>query len=429
MIQLILYFIQLIFSSLCLFVNKSSKNVAFSPSSEETSVSSPKNKGNTGGKKKKPKRNRSAFIIFSSTKRAELKSLHDPELNSNEMMVKLAELWRDLPEYQKRMYHDEAEKEKLRYLHDLNEFYENNPNEVIQNKTKKNHVKKPCSAYALYLKDTKKIIKNESPDLKMADILKVVAQRWRELNETQRSVYQQKALAEKEVTKAKMNEYLSCKVEEPVLPKKSSPQQKKEQSRKKPSKASDFQLEENSFSNFRLEEPMIQKKRILSVNVQPTSMPQNVSYFNQEVNFNMYDNGNLDYYLNEIQSLARNYSVKAEQPNNDLTITKDMSMIWKNSMEPIQMSHFFSDTLDLMDFKPMKMESVKFVGSTIQAVKEEEEDSSDTTHMSPSQRMNANDMVMGLLDSDASSYDAFGEDLWSDFLKQNQNERSEVDLF
>jgi hypothetical protein len=355
------------------------------------------------------------------------------------MMVKLADLWRDLPEFQKKRFHEEAETEKLRYLTDLNEFYENNPNEVIQNKTKKNHIKKPCSAYALYLKDTKKTIKLESPDLKMADILKVVAQRWRELNETQRSVFQQKALAEKELTKARMNEYLSCKAEENVPSKKNSPQQKKEQSRKKAPKAKgDFKfdgyspetkIEEPNFSNFRLEEPALQKKRVLNVNVQP-AMPQNV-YYSQETNFNMYDT-NLDYYLNEIQSLAKNYSVKQEANNNDLTITKDMSMIWKNSAEPQQpfFSHFFSDTLDLMDFKPSKMESVKFVGNTI---KEEEEENSDTTHMSPRSngngKISANDMVMNLLDSDASSYDAFGEDIWSDFLKQNQNERSEIDLF
>jgi len=417
MIQLILYFIQLIFSSLCLFVNKSSKTAALSPLSEESSVSSPKNKGNTGGKKKKPKRNRSAFIIFSSTKRAELKSLCDDQLNSNEMMVKLAELWRDLPEDEKRFFHEEAELEKSRYLKDLDQFYQSNPNEIIQNKTKKNHVKKPCSAYALYLKDAKKTIKNDNPSLKMADILKVVAQKWRELNETQRSVYQQRALEEKELTKAKMNEYLSCKVEEPVLPKKSSPQQKKEQSKKKAPKADNNS--EETFSNFRLEEPALQKKRILDVNVATAYYPQNVSYYTPEVPVNMYDVNNMDFYLNEIQSLAKNYSVKVEAANNELTIVKDMSMIWKNSVEPVNYGQCFNETVDLMDFKTIRMESVKFTGNDIPMIKEEE-NSSETTHMSP--RYNTNEVVMGLLESDASSYDNIGEDYWSEFLKQTSNE-------
>jgi hypothetical protein len=192
-----------------------------------------KSKLSTSCKKKKPKRNRSAFIIFSSEMRARLRTDEKDKLNSNEMMVKLAELWKNLSEYEKKRYHDQAEKEKHRYLTELNDFYQNFPFEVIQNKTKKNHVKKPCSAYALYLKEMKIVIKSEKPDLKMADILKVVAERWKNLNDEQRVIYQRKAQTEKEQTKAKMNEYNAQQVEEPpklkkdVLPKKHVQSQKK----------------------------------------------------------------------------------------------------------------------------------------------------------------------------------------------------------
>jgi hypothetical protein len=436
MIQLILYFIQLIFASICLFVNKSSKTAPLSDISEESPYQSPKISGKAPSKKKKPKRNRSAFIIFSSTKRAQLKSLCDDQLNSNEMMVKLAELWRDLPEYEKRLFHEEAEKEKVRYLQDLNEFYEHNPNEIIQNKTKKNHVKKPCSAYALYLKDTKKTIKLESPDLKMADILKVVAQRWRELSESHRSIFQQKALAEKEITKAKMSEYLSNKVEESA-PSKKSPPQKKDRKRAPKTLKGSVKIEESSpecspkieetFSSFRLEEPALQKRQCLNVTVQPAMPQMNASFYPQPVNINMYD---LDYFVNDINAFARTHSVKQEN-NNDMTITRDMSMIWRNSAEPQPgMIQFFSDTLDLMDFQPMSKESVKIVSGKSEMIKEEEEESSETTHMSP-RSLNgriANDMLMNILDSDSSSYEALGNEemLWTDFFRQ---EKSTVDLF
>ncbi len=93
-------------------------------------------------------------------------------------MVKLAEKWKSISESEKKRYYDLADQEKNRYMIDLDNFYRQNPNEVIQNKTKKNHIKKPCSAYAIYLKETKKDIKEENPDLKMADILKVVAERY-----------------------------------------------------------------------------------------------------------------------------------------------------------------------------------------------------------------------------------------------------------
>lgn len=113
--------------------------------------------------------------------RAKLRNDKFEKLNSNEMMVRLAELWKNLAENEKKKYHDQAEQEKVRYNTELTNFYQKNPFEVIQNKTKKNHIKKPCSAYAIYLKETKVTIKQEHPNLKMADILKIVAERYNTL--------------------------------------------------------------------------------------------------------------------------------------------------------------------------------------------------------------------------------------------------------
>lgn len=160
-------------------------------------------------KKDKPKRNRSAFIIFSSEMRPLIKSENGQKLNSNEMMVKLADLWKGLKEEERKKYNDMAEKEKVKYLLELNQFYQTHPYDVIQNKTKNNHVKKPCSAYGLFLKETKKVVKTEQPDLKMADVLKIVAQRWKALDDNKRRIYQEQAKVEKEVVKAKINEHTS----------------------------------------------------------------------------------------------------------------------------------------------------------------------------------------------------------------------------
>jgi hypothetical protein len=138
--------------------------------------------------------------------RAKLRNDKYEKLNSNEMMVRLAELWKNLAENEKKKYHDQAEQEKVRYNAELTNFYQKNPYEVIQNKTKKNHIKKPCSAYAIYLKETKLDIKQERPDLKMADILKIVAERWKLLTEERRAIFQKKALLEKEATKIKISQ-------------------------------------------------------------------------------------------------------------------------------------------------------------------------------------------------------------------------------
>jgi hypothetical protein len=157
-------------------------------------------------KKDKPKRNRSAFIIFSSEMRSCMKADDKKKTNSNEMMVKLADLWKNLKEDEKKRYHDMANKEKVKYLLELNEFYQTHPYDVIQNKTKRNHVKKPCSAYGLFLKEVKKAVKIEQPELKMADVLKIVADRWKKLDQKQKSIYQDQAKVEKEAVKTKINE-------------------------------------------------------------------------------------------------------------------------------------------------------------------------------------------------------------------------------
>jgi hypothetical protein len=127
-------------------------------------------------------------------------------VNSNEMMVKLADLWKNLKDEDRKKYHDMAEKEKLKYLLELNQFYQTHPFEVIQNKTKKNHVKKPSSAYGLFLREAKTVVKTEHPELKMADILKIVAERWKRLDEGTRIKYQQAAKKEKEAANAKISE-------------------------------------------------------------------------------------------------------------------------------------------------------------------------------------------------------------------------------
>lgn len=110
--------------------------------------------------------------------RTKIQAEEKKKLNSNEIMVKLADLWKNLKDEERRRYTEMADKEKIKYLVELNQFYQTHPYEVIQNKTKKNHIKKPCSAYGLFLKDAKKIVKAEQPQLKMADILKIVAEKY-----------------------------------------------------------------------------------------------------------------------------------------------------------------------------------------------------------------------------------------------------------
>jgi len=156
-------------------------------------------------KSQKPKRNKSAFLLFSSEKRAQLKAKEGKDLNSNEIMAKLADLWNNLPTGERRKYEAEAKKDKERYLREMEAFKIEHPSaKDSHNRTKSNHVKKPCSAYGLFMKKATIDIKKENPKLLMADVLKIISQRWRNLSQGEKLKYQEQAKKEKELSQAKL---------------------------------------------------------------------------------------------------------------------------------------------------------------------------------------------------------------------------------
>jgi len=156
-------------------------------------------------KSQKPRRNKSAFLLFSSEKRPQIKAQEGGRLNSNQIMAKLADLWNRLPQKDRRKYETAAKKDKARYLEEMEVFKRENPDaRDSHNRTKKNHVKKPSSAYGLFLKDVTAEIKRENPKLLMADVLKVVSQRWKTLDPIEKQKYQDKAKKEKEMSQAQL---------------------------------------------------------------------------------------------------------------------------------------------------------------------------------------------------------------------------------
>jgi len=158
---------------------------------------------------KKPKRNKSAFILFSSDMRPQLKS--QSNTNSNEMMVKLAELWKDLPADKKEDYNQKAKQDKERYNKELAIYSQANPTKEIHNRTKNNHVKKPCSAYALFVKSIKESIKGGNKGLKMADVFKIISQKWKELGQAEKDKFEELSKIEKKMAKEKQREIMGPK--------------------------------------------------------------------------------------------------------------------------------------------------------------------------------------------------------------------------
>jgi len=120
-------------------------------------------------------------------------------------MAKLADLWNNLPVGERRKYEAEAKKDKERYIREMEAFKIEHPSaKESHNRTKSNHIKKPCSAYGLFLKEATIDIKKDTPKLLMADVLKIVSQRWRNLSADEKLKYQEQAKKEKELSRAKL---------------------------------------------------------------------------------------------------------------------------------------------------------------------------------------------------------------------------------
>lgn len=155
-------------------------------------------------KKKKPKRNRSAFILFSIDIRNKQNVKALDELNPNDKFVKIAQLWKEADEETRQLYEQKAKQEKVKYASELSDFCKTFPSEPIQRP--RNYIKKPCNAYGYFLKDMKEEIRKQNPEMRMCEVLRIVGERWKLLSAENKEKYELQAEASKknfkeEVTK------------------------------------------------------------------------------------------------------------------------------------------------------------------------------------------------------------------------------------
>lgn len=157
-------------------------------------------------KRKKPKRNRSAFILFSVDIRKKIAPEVLDSLNPNDKFVKIAELWKGLNDTERKIYEDKAKEEKVRYTTELSDFCKIYPTQPIQRP--RNHIKKPCNAYGYYLKDMKDEIRKVNPDIRMCEVLRVVGEKWRTLSPEKKKAYEEKAEASRKIFKEEVSKQM-----------------------------------------------------------------------------------------------------------------------------------------------------------------------------------------------------------------------------
>jgi len=137
-------------------------------------------------KLKKPKRNISAFHIFSKEMHATLNGGGE-KINPNKRMSLISEKWANLPQNEKNAYIEKAKLDKWRYLNELNEFYSSEAATVEA--PAKSKPKKFGNAFTFFLREKKLKLKEAQPHLSMSEIMSMVAKEWRNLGKAAKQKY------------------------------------------------------------------------------------------------------------------------------------------------------------------------------------------------------------------------------------------------
>lgn len=176
-------------------------------------------KRKTGGKKKKdpsaPKRPLSAYMFFANAKRKELMA-ENPKKTVGELGKELGALWKNLSEDDKKPYAKQAVKDKSRYEEEMKSYQPPEPESGADSDTEKkgkkrkkdpNAPKRALSAYMLFCNDKRAEVKEENPNIENKEIMKVLAERWKELSGEDKKEFDEKANEEKERYKKAMEKY------------------------------------------------------------------------------------------------------------------------------------------------------------------------------------------------------------------------------
>ncbi|XP_036591847.1 transcription factor A, mitochondrial [Trichosurus vulpecula] len=75
--------------------------------------------------------------------------------------------------------------------------------------TLSNAPKKPVTSYIRFVMDHRPIVRKQNPDLKNTEIIKKIAEAWRELPESQKKVYEEATKADLKIYKEELSKYMA----------------------------------------------------------------------------------------------------------------------------------------------------------------------------------------------------------------------------
>jgi len=181
-----------------------------------------------GSKRKKhsdrPKKNLTAYMLFSQEWRDKVKE-ENPNIKFGEAGKVLGHKWKELSQDDRQKYERLAAEEKVKYQKAIAQYRAEHPHSESDSdddkKRKKRRRKDPnapkqaLSAYFIFSQKIREQVKAQNPEANFGDIGRIIGQRWKDLPENDRKVYQDLATKDKDRYQHQMAEYRKSKPSKP----------------------------------------------------------------------------------------------------------------------------------------------------------------------------------------------------------------------
>ena len=182
-----------------------------------------------------PKKNKSAYLLFSSKMRPQIKD-ESPEMKVTEISKVIGLKWGELSEKKKFKYQTEAAADKLRYQEEMKGYVRPSDDELMKQKINQKKrrgpkgdkkprkkkepgaPKKALSAYMFFVKEQRPEVKAQNPEMSTQDIAKEMGRLWKEdfASEEARASWVEMAQEDKERYAHANAEFLEKKGEAPA---------------------------------------------------------------------------------------------------------------------------------------------------------------------------------------------------------------------
>jgi hypothetical protein len=181
---------------------------------EEVVVEPPKRRTKKGKDPNKPKRNMSAFFLYSNANRARVKEENEG-VKFGQIAQILSREFKQITASERAKWDQKALEDKERYAREMENYVppddleddDDNGGGKKRKKKDPNAPKRNMSAYFLYSNNIRPQVKIDNPEASFGEVAKIISRQYKQLTEKELSVFKKKAEEDKERYQRAMRVY------------------------------------------------------------------------------------------------------------------------------------------------------------------------------------------------------------------------------